>query len=559
MKKIPLLSFLTFFSICAFCVADTIHVPGDQPTIQTGIDAAVNGDAVLVATGTYVVNIDFKGKGITVISEHGPALTVIDGSSPPNPDQGSCVTFMSDEGSDSVIEGFTLTGGTGNKIPQSQWVGGGGLYSCEAAPIIRGNIITQNTADHGCGIYIESRNTNFESALIESNVIDSNAGTESYRSGIFCRSVDSLIVNNSITNNDYAGITGEYSGLIVSENIISDNNGTGLNLRYSGSSIINNIIKNNHSPMDGGGIYCFTCSPLIASNLICDNIADWQGGGIMANHSSYPDIYCNVIRNNKAQIYGGGIAAYNDSSPDIFNNTIVGNEALDGGGGLYTYGNNGGWPPKFIDCFNSIYWNNTAPVGSEIYSQSCWIKIDYNNIENGLASVYESGSNLDWGSSNIDADPLFEDASQFDFHLTYDSPCRDMGDNAVALADGDFEDDPRIAYGTVDLGADEFYNHLYCTGDFSPNGSIEGKFVGMPGATPVGLFIGSGIMDPPMQHNWGEFYLEAPWLLFPLVPIPADGVLEIPATLPGTAAPYDIPMQALIGWEISNPFVVDVR
>jgi len=77
------------------------------------------------------------------------------------------------------------------------------------------------------------------------------------------------------------------------------------------------------------------------------------------------------------------------------------------------------------------------------------------------------------------------------------------------------------------------------------------------GASP--LFIGSGIMDPPMQHSWGDFYLESPWLLFPLVPIPADGVLVIPATLPSTPAPYDIPMQALIGWELSNLFVVEVR
>jgi len=58
---------------------------------------------------------------------------------------------------------------------------------------------------------------------------------------------------------------------------------------------------------------------------------------------------------------------------------------------------------------------------------------------------------------------------------------------------------------------------------------------------------------------WGEFYLESPWLLFPLVPIPSDGVLVIPGTLPSTPAPYDIPMQALIGWELSNLFVLKVR
>jgi hypothetical protein len=58
----------------------TIRVPADQPTIQAGIDAAIPGDTVLVAPGTYVERISFLGKAITVQSETGPAGTVIDGN-----------------------------------------------------------------------------------------------------------------------------------------------------------------------------------------------------------------------------------------------------------------------------------------------------------------------------------------------------------------------------------------------------------------------------------------------------------------------------------------------
>src|SRR5262249_7974480 len=81
--------------------ANVIRVPADQPTIQAGINAALNGDTVQVAAGTYSENINFFGKAITIVSEQGAAVTVIDGLA-----RDSVVTFVSGEGPGSVLSGF---------------------------------------------------------------------------------------------------------------------------------------------------------------------------------------------------------------------------------------------------------------------------------------------------------------------------------------------------------------------------------------------------------------------------------------------------------------------
>src|SRR5439155_21789492 len=141
--------------------AATINVPAGQPTIQAAINAASNGDTVLVAPGTYRENINFMGKAITVTSSGGPAVTTINGGA-----AASVVTFSSNEGTNSVLSGFTITNGLGsNNLTGS----GGGITIYSASPTVKGNVITNNKGGAGCGIHAQA-----SSAVIQANVITYN-------------------------------------------------------------------------------------------------------------------------------------------------------------------------------------------------------------------------------------------------------------------------------------------------------------------------------------------------------------------------------------------------
>ncbi len=155
MKKILFTAVLILISVNAYAVIR--NVPGQYSTIQAAINASQNGDTVLVAQGTYHENINFRGKNITVAStfiingnRNSILNTVINGSTPVNPDTASCVLIVSGEDSTAVLEGFTLTGGKGTKWIDEHGAGtfveGGGILITLSSPVIRNNFIVDNEA-----------------------------------------------------------------------------------------------------------------------------------------------------------------------------------------------------------------------------------------------------------------------------------------------------------------------------------------------------------------------------------------------------------------------------
>jgi len=210
----------------------------------------------------------------------------------------------------------------------------------------------------------------------------------------------------------------------------------------------------------------------------------------------------------------------------IGNFTLFGNGA-NSGKGIAAVGGS-----KFT-IVNSILWDDAQ---DEVLSESTDTTIVFCDVRGGWP-----------GTGNIDEDPRFADPENGDFHLLYPSPCRDAGYTPAVQDEFDFEGDPRVAWGgKVDMGSDEFHQHLYYTGDPSPSQVIDLKVIGLP-TYPVMLYAAASMLPRPHATIFGAWHLEPPYLALNLGIMPMTGLVELEQAIPPDCpVPLLLPMQAWV-------------
>ncbi|MHC4497899.1 MAG: S8 family serine peptidase [Planctomycetota bacterium] len=356
-----------------------IHVPADYNTIQEAIYAAVDGNIIIVADGTYAGegnrDIDFMGKAITVESENGPANCIINcQGSASNPRRG--FYFHSGEGSDSIVSGFTIINGFGPEAELRSHTGGfdyypaGGAILCkESSPTIEDCVFRNNKADKRSSYWGRGGAIvcSFSNAIIRNCTFEDN---EAYYGGALYAEKNSP----TITGCAFTGNTAHHGG--------------GLQTFEAAAHIENSVISNNTCMGYGGGIFLDDGSPMVTDCIISNNTAYDPGIGGAS---------------------GGGIEWQPSLGQvmNVVNCTIVNNWAESSGGGIRC-GVVGG-----INVTNCIIRDNSP--GQVVNGERI---VTYSNIQGGFA-----------GEGNIDADPNF--ASGSDYHLTSGSPCIDAGTNDV--------------------------------------------------------------------------------------------------------------------------------
>ncbi|MCB9765653.1 MAG: right-handed parallel beta-helix repeat-containing protein [Alphaproteobacteria bacterium] len=338
-------------------------------------------DEILLYAGTYEETVDYGGDDLSIASIDGAETTILDASS----SGGSVVTFTSGESSAAVLEGVTLTGGTGtagdgSRVTNSYSMSsndthGGGVLIMNADPTIRDCIITDNSVDgFGGGVAAYEYAGTFEGNTVSSNLAEYDQFSGG---GLWLYNATATVTGNTFIDNEAGGSSG-----------------------------------------DGGGVMGVYGTLTVSHNWFEANLAAGTGGG-----ARFYDVEGTFYNNVMADHADDALAMTDGSAMDVINNTFNGN-----GHGILLDSNSYDYPSG--DYINN---NITSSATYGLYS-SRWlcgdISFEYNNVWDSGSDDYSSGTceyYFDGRSGNTSEDPLYSDPQNNDLSLRSSSGVKNAG------------------------------------------------------------------------------------------------------------------------------------
>jgi hypothetical protein len=398
MTRLPLAPALLLVLMPGLARAETLHVPGEYPTIQAGIDAANDGDIVELGYGTFSGegnrDIDFKGKAITVRSFGGnPDLCWINcEGSVDEPHRG--FRFHSGETSSSRLEGITIANGYAAGFTDA---GRGGAVVCDhASPRIRKCVFRNNHADGGggaIGLYY------CEGDIRECSFVENS--TDRGGGAVYSAGSETDLIRCEFTGNTSA----IYGGAVY---------------YFHGGSLDASHCRfiGNTSVGSGGAVRGWQGDPGRFRNCHFEgNSSGFSGGAVgVTGETSVEDC---VFIGNQAAIRGGAVMFDNFIGDGVLDScTFYGNSAPPGGGCI----------GKIFDTLLEVR-NTIIAFSREGGSVTCLSFYEPPVLFCTDIFGNEGGDWLDCIADqsgingNISEDPLFCDPENGDFTLQEGSPC----------------------------------------------------------------------------------------------------------------------------------------